>query len=117
MKRGFLPDAGSGREARLERIFLAAVVQTVISGPVGGTPMPEIIMSAVRELRVRDFLQSEALRTSPWEMVRWASRADGGTWCSKRRAVSLDGLRTTERGVVSDGLVGEDVGYARAVQS
>ena len=73
-------------------------------------------MSAVRELRVRDFLQSEALKTSPWEMVRWASMADGGTPCSKRRAVSLDGLRTTKGELLVMVGLGEEVGYARAVQ-
>ena len=33
-------------------------------------------MSAVRLLRVKGFLQSSALKTSPVEMVRWVSRAD-----------------------------------------
>ncbi len=31
MKRGFFPEAGSGRAGRTERMFLAAVVQTVFS--------------------------------------------------------------------------------------
>lgn len=95
MTRGFL-ESEEVRDGRAERMFVAAVVQIVISGPVGGTPMPEIMMSAVRLLSVRAFLQSAAERTSPWEMVRWVSMVDGQTPLSKRRAVSLDGLRTTE---------------------
>ena len=52
-------------------------------------------MSAVRPLRVKVPLQSSALKTSPLEMVRWASMADCRTSFVGRRAVSLDGVRMT----------------------
>ena len=53
-------------------------------------------MSAVRPLRVNVPLQSSALKTSPLEIVRWASMADCGTPFSRRRALSLDGVRATD---------------------
>lgn len=77
-------------------MLLAAVVQTVISAfPPGVVPMPVIMMSTVRPFRLRAFEQSDALKTSPWVMVRWVEMADSGTPRSERRAVSLDGVRTT----------------------
>ena len=97
-------------------MLLAVVVQTVISGPVGGTPMPEMMMSAVRPLRVRVALQSWVFKTSPLEMVRWVSSADCGTPFSRRRAVSLDGVRTTD-GDFSWWVGSGEKGCLRAVQS
>ena len=71
--------SGGGWRERVgsaERPLLAAVVQTVISGPVGGTPMPEMMMSAVRPLRIKVPLQSLALKTSLLEIVRWVLMVD-----------------------------------------
>ena len=53
-------------------------------------------MSTVRPLRVKGPLQSSALKMSPLVMVRWASVADCGTPFSRRRALSLDGVRATD---------------------
>ena len=68
-EEGVLP-RGGGREGREggENVLGCGM----ISGTVGGTPMPEIMMSAVRPLRVKVPFQSSALKTSPLEMVRWA---------------------------------------------
>ena len=81
--------------------------------------MPEITMSAVRPFRVKGFLQSSALKTSPVEMERWVSRTDCGTPFLVRRAVSLDGVRATD-GESAGGLAGgraKEGGCVRAVQS
>ena len=59
--------------------------------------MPEIMMSAVRPLRVKGFLQPSELKTSPVEMERWLLITDCRTPFSVRRAVSLDGMRATDR--------------------
>lgn len=67
--------------------------------------MPEITMSAVRLLKVKGFLQSSALKTSPVEMERWVSMADWGTPFSVSRVVSLDGVRATG-GESAGGLIG-----------
>ena len=62
-------------------MLVAAVVQTVISGPVGGTPMPEIMMSGGAAVEGQGCLvfggvEDVALGDG---IVRWASRVGCGT--------------------------------------
>ena len=45
-------------------------------GAGGGTPTPEIMMSPVRLLRIRGYMEVEALRTFPWVMERWVEMVD-----------------------------------------
>lgn len=60
--------------------------------------MPETMMSAVRDERVRAFWQAEASVTSPWVIFNWVVRVDLGMPRSRRREVNLDKVRMTVSG-------------------